>query len=87
MCIRDRKWLYQSLSDFSTVTPLPSTTNFILIKSDNSMLNLIDSLKQRGILLRDCRSFINLGENWIRVSLQKRKQNIQIINTLRDFIN
>ena len=80
-------WLNKSLSDFSTITPLPSTTNFQLIKSDSSTLNLIGNLKKRGILVRDCRSFINLGENWIRISLQKRKQNIQIINTLKDYIN
>ena len=81
------KWLNKSLSDFSTIKPLPSTTNFQLIKSDSSTLNLIGNLKKRGILVRDCRSFINLGENWIRISLQKRKQNIQIINTLKDYIN
>jgi len=80
-------WLHKSLSDFSTIKPLPSSTNFQLIKSDSSILNLIENLKKRGILLRDCRSFINLDENWIRISLQKRKQNIKIINTLKDYIN
>ena len=84
---KEGKWLNKSLSDFSTIKPLPSTTNFQLIKSDSSTLNLIGNLKKRGILVRDCRSFINLGENWIRISLQKRNQNIQIINTLKDYIN
>ena len=81
------KFLHENLSGFSTIKSLPSTTNFQLIKSNHSILNLIENLKKRGILLRDCRSFINLGENWIRISLQKRKQNIQIINTLKDYIN
>ncbi len=80
------RWLDKNLSNFSTIKPLPSTTNFQLIKSNSSILNIIENLKKRGILLRDCRSFINLGENWIRISLQKRKQNIQIINTLKDYI-
>ena len=81
------KWLHKNLSDFSNITPLPSSTNFQLIKSKRSILNIIENLKKRGILLRDCRSFVNLNENWIRISLQKRKQNIQIINTLKDFIS
>ena len=84
---KEGNWLNQSLSDFSTIKPQPSTTNFQLIKSDNSILDLIENLKKRGILLRDCRSFINLGENWIRISLLKRKQNIEIINTLKDYIS
>ena len=84
---KEGKWLYENLSTFSTIKPLPSTANFQLIKSDNSILNLLENLKKRGILLRDCRSFTNLGENWIRISFQKRTQNIQIINTLKDYIN
>ena len=81
------RWLHKSLSGFSSIKPLPTTTNFQLIKSDSSKLNLIENLKKRGILLRDCRSFITLNENWFRISLQKRKQNIEIINNLKDYIN
>ena len=84
---KEGKWLYESLSDFSTIKPLPSTTNFQLIKSESSILNLLENLKKRGILLRDCRSFINLDENWFRISLLKREQNIHIINTLKYYIN
>ena len=84
---KEGKWLYQSLSSFSTIKPLPSTTNFQLIKSESSILNLLENLKKRGILLRDCRSFISLDEKWFRISLLKREQNIQIINTLKDYIN
>jgi len=84
---KEGKWLYQSLSDFSKIKPLPSTTNFQLIKSESSISNLLENLRKRGILLRDCRSFINLGDNWFRISLQKRKKNIRIINTLKDYIN
>ncbi len=81
------KWLHKNLSEFSSIKPLPTTTNFQLIKSDSSKLNLIENMKKRGILLRDCRSFITLNENWFRISLQKRKQNIEIINNLKDYIN
>ena len=84
---KEGKWLHDRLSEFSDIKPLPSTTNFQLIKSNSSTLNLIENLKKRGILLRDCRSFRTLDETWIRISLQKRKQNIQIIDTLKDYIN
>ena len=80
-------WLHKSLSDFSSLNPLPTATNFQLIKSNSSLLNVIDNLRKRGILLRDCRSFVNLGDDWIRISLQKRKQNIKIINALKDYIS
>ena len=81
------EWLHKNLSEFSSLKPLPSSTNFQLIKSENSISKVLDNLKKRGILLRDCRSFISLGEDWFRISLQKRKDNIQIINTLKEYIN
>tara|TARA_B100000579_G_scaffold420211_1_gene419661 strand:+ start:1711 stop:2793 length:1083 start_codon:yes stop_codon:yes gene_type:complete len=80
------KWLHKNLSEFSSLRPLPSNTNFQLVKSDRPILNLLENLKKRGILLRDCRSFINLSENWFRISLQKKEDNIQIINALKEYI-
>ena len=79
-------WLHKNLSYFSSLSPLPSSTNFQLIKSKYPIFNVLQDLKKRGILLRDCRSFINLGEDWFRISLQKRKDNIQIINILKEYI-
>ena len=81
------KLLNKNLSDFSSLKPLPSNANFQLIRSEVPILNLLDSLKKRGILLRDCRSFINLDDHWFRISLKKRKDNLQIINTLKEYIN
>ena len=80
------KWLHNSFSDFSSLRPLPSSTNYQLIKSRYPILNILENMKKRGILLRDCRSFIHLNENWFRISLKKREDNIQIINTLKEYI-
>ena len=80
-------WLHRNLSDFTSLKPLPSSTNFQLIRSESSISKVLENLKKRGILLRDCRSFINLGEDWFRISLQQRKDNIKIINTLKEYIN
>ena len=81
------KSLDSNLSNFSSLKPVPSNTNFQLVKSKVSILNIIQILKTRGILLRDCRSFVNLNENWFRISLQKKEDNIKIINTLKEYIN
>tara|TARA_Y100001968_G_scaffold253446_1_gene239123 strand:- start:1996 stop:2841 length:846 start_codon:yes stop_codon:yes gene_type:complete len=81
------KWLHNNFSDFASLNPLPSNTNFQLIKSKVPILNILGKLKTRGILLRDCRSFHNLGENWFRISLQTRRNNIKIINTLKKHIS
>ena len=82
----DGKWLHKNLLEFSSLSPLPSTANFQLVKSKLPVLNLLENLRKKGILLRDCRSFKNLDENWLRISLQKREHNIKIIKTLKEFI-
>ena len=84
---KEGKLLHNNFLTFSSLKPLPSNTNFQLIKSKYPLLDIIENLKKRGILLRDCRSFINLGEDWFRISLQKREDNIKIINTLKEYIN
>ena len=81
------KWLNDNLSLFSSLSPMPTNANFQLIKSEFPILNILENLKNRGILLRDCMSFKNLGDNWFRISLQKREENIRIINRLKEFIN
>ena len=84
---KEGKWLDKNLSEFSSLRALPSNTNFQLVKSELPMLNILKNLKKRGILLRDCRSFIDLDETWFRISLQKREHNIQVIKTLKEYIN
>ena len=80
-------WLNKNLSSFSSLRPLPSNANFQIIKSKYPILNILQTLKKRGILLRDCNSFINLDEHWFRISFQKREDNIKIINTLKEYIS
>ena len=84
---KEGRWLYKNLSEFSSLRALPSNTNFQLVKSKFPVLNILENLKKRGILLRDCRSFINLDERWFRISLLKREDNIQVINKLKEYIN
>ncbi len=84
---KEGQWIHRNLSDFSSLRPLPSNTNFQLVKSKDPKLNIIKNLKNRGILLRDCRSFKNLDGNWFRISLKKRKDNIQIIHILKEYIS
>jgi histidinol-phosphate/aromatic aminotransferase/cobyric acid decarboxylase-like protein len=45
---------------------------------------LREAVEQRHrILLRDCRSFEGLGECWLRIGLQSRRNNRRIVRALR----
>ena len=77
-------WMQQQLAALPGITPMPSAVNYLLIRSNRSLVPLREAMEQRHrILLRDCRSFEGLGENWLRIGLQSRRNNRRIIRALR----
>ena len=64
---------------------MPSAVNYLLIRANSSLVPLRQALEQRHrILLRDCRSFEGLGETWLRIGLQSRRNNRRIVRALRE---
>ena len=76
--------MQQKLARLPLITPMPSAANFLLIRSDQSLVPLREAVEKRHrILLRDCSSFEGLGECWLRIGLQSRRNNRHIIRALR----
>ncbi len=67
--------------------PLPSAANYLLVRSTpgaGSLQPLRLALeRQHRILVRDCRSFDGLGENWLRIALQSRAGNRRVLRALQ----
>ena len=78
-------WMQRQLAALPGITPMPSAVNYLLIRANRSLVPLRQALEQRHrILLRDCRSFEGLGETWLRIGLQSRRNNRRIVQALRD---
>ena len=76
--------MQQRLAALPGITPMPSAANFLLIRAEQSLVPLREAVEQRHrILLRDCRLFNGLGENWLRIGLQSRRNNRRIVRALR----
>ena len=76
--------MQEQLAQLPGITPMPSAANFLLIRSEHSLVPLREVLEQRHrILVRDCRSFEGLGECWLRIGLQSRRNNRRIIRALK----
>ena len=77
--------MQQQLAALPGITPMPSAVNYILMRANRSLVPLREALEQRyRILLRDCRSFEGLGETWLRIGLQSRRNNRRIVRALRE---
>ena len=77
--------MQRKLAALPGITPMSSAANYLLIRANRSLVPLREALEQRHrILLRDCRSFEGLGETWLRIGLQSRRNNRRIVWAMRE---
>lgn len=82
-------WLAEQLAAVTGLVPLPSATNFLLVRGELggqplSLEPLRLALQERHrILVRDCRSFEGLGEDWLRIALLDGAGNRRLLRAIR----
>jgi histidinol-phosphate aminotransferase len=81
--IEERERMYNELK--SIVSVYPSQSNFLLFKSPIEAGKLTEELMKRGIIVRDCRSFVGC-DNHIRVSVGKKEDNDFFLQNLREIL-
>jgi L-threonine-O-3-phosphate decarboxylase len=80
--------LWQELSNIEGLSPLKSTVNFLLVKTVFSSVKLQEYLlKNHQILIRDCLSFPELGDNYFRIAVKLEQENNRLVNGLKLAIN
>jgi threonine-phosphate decarboxylase len=81
---KESKFLINSISKIEGFTCYNSDTNFILIKSKIKSNQIQKKLLERNILIRDCKSFRGLGNNFIRIAVRTHKENLKLIEVLKE---
>lgn len=83
-----REDLFNGLNSIDGLQALPSAANFLLVKSDTSVTVLQEKLlKQHQIYIRDCLSFNELGDRYIRVAVRSPSENQLLLQALKSVIN
>lgn len=86
---KERRFLFDALSDTKNLAPFPSVTNFLLVKINNKNLTssmLSKRLIEEGILIRDCANFRGLSNKFIRIAVRSHRENATLIKALRKVI-
>ncbi|MEW6377016.1 MAG: threonine-phosphate decarboxylase CobD [Thermodesulfobacteriota bacterium] len=86
---KERDFLYNEIIKIKGLKPYPSVTNFLLVKIENKKISssfLTRKLVQKGLLIRDCSNFRNLDDKYIRAAVRSRKENIKLIEALREIL-
>jgi threonine-phosphate decarboxylase len=63
------------------ITYFPSSANFYLVKHDNAQ-KIISSLRNRGMIIRDCSNFMGLDSSYMRIAVKSNKENMKLLKEL-----
>lgn len=79
--------LQQALSSFVGIEVYDSAVNFILFRigadAPVSAKVLLQSLKEQGILLRDCSNYRALDERYLRTAVRDREENERLLHAIK----
>lgn len=76
-----RAELLEGLRCLPQIRAWPSETNFILLQARDGR-NLCDDLRRRGFAVRPAASFPGLDEDYLRVAVRPRKDNLALLGAL-----
>ena len=75
--------LFQQLSNIKQLEVFPSSANFLLVKSQIPSPQLqLELLQEEQILIRDCLSFPELGEEYFRVAIKTEEENDRLSSAI-----
>lgn len=90
---KTRQWLateqnffYQELLKCPNIFPLKPTANYIFL-TYVGQLDLRKALWARGILIRSCANYHQLGQEHYRIAIRKREDNQRLLHALNEILN
>lgn len=82
--VKSRDKLFLELNKIDGIHPIPSDANYILTKTDFDNEMLFQNLLKKGILVRMCDNYANLGHQYIRVAVKKDEDNEKLLKALKE---
>lgn len=77
---QQREWLGGQLEALGFKV-YPSSANYLLFYTEKE---LMEPLKERGILIRDCRNYRGLTKGYYRTAVKREEENCQLIQALQE---
>ena len=81
--------MYDSVNAIDNLHIYRSKSNYLLIdlhKSGYTAAELAEKLMEYGIIVRDCTSFQDLDEYYIRISIETHPKNVRFIEVLKELV-
>lgn len=84
---REKEWFYNETLNIEEIKSYRTNTNFILIKLLNKTSNEVrEKMIEKGIVVRDASNFVGLNNNFIRLAIKDRENNIKVLQALKEVV-
>lgn len=81
----EARFLYDELSELPFLKPYCPTVNFILCKlSRGTGAQLAETMRGKGILIRDCANYPGLDDSYIRLAVRTHDENVRLLDILKE---
>lgn len=87
--IEEREYLYDSVSEIDNIHIYKSKSNYLLMdirKTGFTAAELSTKLMKKGVIVRDCTSFQEMDEYYIRISVETHPKNERFIEILKSIV-
>ena len=88
--IEEREYLYESVKAIDGLDIYASKSNYLLVDLHDSgytAAEITEALMKRGVIVRDCTSFRDLDEYYMRISIETHPKNERFIEILKEVID
>ena len=85
----EKAFLYQGLCDISSIRPYLPSANYIFVDISDfkyGSSELYQVLAKEGILVRDCSSYKQLGQDYVRLAVKNRADNTLLLQKIRELL-
>jgi threonine-phosphate decarboxylase len=82
----ERLFLLKALAEIEGIRPLPGTVNFLLCQLTREGLpstQLAAMLAEKGVLIRDCSTLRGLNQQYFRIAVRTREENLKLLSALQ----
>ncbi len=86
---KERGFLFDEVKKIEGLTPYPSVVNFLLVRIENKNITssiLTEKCIEGGVLIRDCANFRGFCNKFIRIAVRLHKENLRLLEALREII-
>ncbi len=86
---KEKAFMLDELKQLKVFKIYPPDANFFFIDTRNSGLTgtqIKERMLKRGVLIRDCSSFVSLDEYFIRVAVKTRTENEKLLDALKETV-